>query len=285
MNVTDRILDLSLRKIIIRGRSILGLGSSVPKPSAGVKELLGEEQALAVSALPRHTRGEVSFDGMALVFNDNVALMGMLDEIFIRQNYAFLTDNDRPTILDCGANVGVGIVYLKKLCPNAVIYAFEPDGEAFRCLSENVQRNHLSNVHLYPNAVWVNNEELDFYADGSWGGGLFPKHSSSSASRVAAIDLSEFLQQDIEFLKMDIEGAETVVIQHACARIIKYVKRFFFEWHSMKGERQLLGAILGEFERAGFRYHIKEASPRIAPFVNVPGGNMDSQLDVFLYKV
>ena len=285
MNVTDRVLDLSLRKIINRGRSALGLSGSIPKVSAGVKELLGEQQAMAISSLPRYTKGEVSFDGMTIVFNDNVALLGMLDEIFVRQNYAFVAGNDRPIILDCGANIGVGLAYLKKLCPNAVIYAFEPDGDAFRCLSENVQQNHLTDVHLYPNAVWVKNEELEFFADGSWGGGLFPKSKSDEPFHVAAIDLSEFLGQEIEFLKMDIEGAETAVIQHASAKIIKNVKRFFFEWHSIKGERQLLGKILDEFERSGFRYHIKEASSRHAPFVNVPGGNMDSQLDVFLYKV
>ena len=101
-----------------------------------------------------------------------------------------------------------------------------------------------------------------------------------------AVDISDFLDQPIEFLKMDmdIEGAETEVIQHASAKIIKNVKRFFFEWHSMKGESQLLGKILHEFESAGFRYHIKEASFRSTPFVFTPEGNMGSQLDVFLYK-
>ena len=285
MSLSDRALDLSLRKVISRGRSILGLGGHALKPSAGVNELLGEEQALAIAAMPRYTRGKVSFNNVVLEFNDNVALLGMLDEIYVRQNYAFLTNNDRPVILDCGANVGIGIAYLKRQYPNAVIYAFEPDAEAFRCLSANVERNNFTDVHLHHNAVWIKNQELDFYADGSWGGGLFPKQGSASSSRVTAIDILDFLEQPIEFLKMDIEGAETEVIQHASAKIIKNVKRFFFEWHSMKGEGQLLGKMLHEFENSGFRYHIKEASPRSTPFAYIPGGSMDSQLDVFLYKV
>jgi FkbM family methyltransferase len=285
MSLSDRILDLNLRKVINRGRSILGLGSPALQPSAGVNELLGEEQALTIAAMPRYTRSEVNFNNTVLAFNDNVALLGMLDEIYVRLNYAFLTNNDRPVILDCGANIGVGIAYFKKQCPNAEIYAFEPDGEAFRCLSENVERNNYSNVHLYHNAVWVNNQELDFYADGSWGGGLFPKKGSTSSSRVKAIDISDFLEKPIEFLKMDIEGAETEVIQHASAKIIKNVKRFFFEWHSIKGKNQLLGKILHGFECSGFRYHIKEASSRNTPFAYIPEGSMDSQLDVFLYKV
>lgn len=285
MSLSDRMLDLSLRKVINRGRSILGLSDPGLTPSVGVNELLGEEQALEIAAMPRYTRGEINFDDVVLAFNDNVALLGMLDEIYVRQNYAFSTNNDRPVILDCGANIGVGVAYLKKQCPNAVIYAFEPDAEAFRCLSENIKRNNFPEVHLYRNAVWINNQELDFYADGSWGGGLFPKKGAASSSRVSAVDISDFLDQPIEFLKMDIEGAETEVIQHASAKIVKNVKRFFFEWHSMKGESQLLGKILHEFESSGFRYHIKEASFRSSPFTHIPGGSMDSQLDVFLYKV
>jgi len=287
MSLSDKMLDLSLRKVISRGRSIFGLGDPGLKPSAGINELLGEEQVSAIAAMPRYTRGEANFDNAVFVFNDNVALLGMLDEIYVRRNYAFRTNNDHPVILDCGANIGVGVAYLKKQCPNAVIYAFEPDGEAFRCLSENIKRNNFSDVHLQRNAVWINNQELDFYADGSWGGGLFPKKgsvSSSSSSRVTAVDISDYLNQPIEFLKMDIEGAETEVILHASAKIIKNVKRFFFEWHSMKGEGQLLGKILHEFESSGFRYHIKEASFRSTPFVYIPEGSMDSQLDVFLYK-
>jgi FkbM family methyltransferase len=287
MSLSDRILDLSLRKVINRGRSLLGLGDPGLKPLLGVNELLGEEQASAIAAMPRYTRGEVNIDDVTIAFNDNVALLGMLDEIYVRQNYAFLTSSNRPVILDCGANIGVGVAYLKRQCPNAVIYAFEPDEGAFRCLNENVKRNHFSDVHLYQKAVWINNRELDFYADGSWGGGLFPKKgqaSSSVSSRVTAADISDFLDQPIEFLKMDIEGAETEVIRHASAKIIKNVKRFFFEWHSMKGKSQLLGKILQEFESAGFRYHIKEASLRSRPFAYIPEGSMDSQLDVFLYK-
>lgn len=285
MSLSDRVLDLSLRKVIRRGRSILGLGNSGLKPSVGVNELLGEEQASVIAAMPRYTKGEVGFDNVVLAFNDNVALLGMLDEIYVRRNYAFETNNERPIILDCGANIGVGIAYLKKQCPTAVIYAFEPDVEAFRCLSENVKRNNLLDVHPYHNAVWINHDELDFYADGSWGGGLFPKKGSASSSRIPAVDISDFLDQPVEFLKMDIEGAETKVIQHAIEKIMKNVKRFFFEWHSMKGESQMLGKILHEFEKSGFRYHIKEASFRSTPFAHIPEGSMDSQLDVFLYKV
>jgi hypothetical protein len=52
----------------------------------------------------------------------------------------------------------------------------------------------------------------------------------------------------------------------------------------MKNSNQKLGEFLTFFEKYGFRYHIKEAAVRTSPFLNAPSGEMDSQLDVFVYR-
>lgn len=283
MGLPDTILDLSLRKIVRRGRSVLGFGNPWFKAPAGVAELLGERTAKVIAAMPRRTPGEVEFDGIRLVFNDNVALLGMLDEIFVRQNYLFSAANERPQILDCGANIGVGVAYFKSIFPNAIIHAFEPDETAYRCLAENVARNNYQDVVLHQKAVWTRNEALQFFPDGSWGGGLHAKDGATGVT-VEAVDIGEFLDQRVDFLKMDIEGAESDVIQHVFDRISANVDRFFFEWHSLRNAPQKLGTILREFEEAGFRYHVKEASTRMSPFNATPPGPMDSQLDVFVFR-
>lgn len=283
MSLSDKILDLSLRKIVRRGRSALGLGNPWLKASAEVTELLGDQVARHIAALPRRTPGEVEFNGISLAFNDNVALLGMLDEIFVKQNYLFSCTNDRPLIVDCGANIGVGVAYFKSIFPNAIIHAFEPDETAYRCLVENVERNGYRDVFTNQKAVWVRNEELKFFPDGSWGGGLHAKDSAAAVT-VQAVDILDLLELRADFLKMDIEGAESDVIQHAFDKISANVDRFFFEWHSFRDASQRLGAILKQFEEAGFRYHIKEASTRMSPFSTTPPGPMDSQLDVFVFR-
>ncbi len=283
MSFYQFILDLSLRKIFRKVRSSFGLAIYQFDSISNVDTILGSDQVLRIQKMPRYTNGYAEVDGMQIKFNDNVSFLGMLDEIFIKKNYLFNTKKKSPYILDCGANIGLGVLYFKKMFPSAVIHAFEPDSSAFDCLVWNVKSNNFTDIYLHKKAVWTANEQLEFFSDGSWGGGVFNKKGATK-NIVEAIDINSFLNSPIDFLKMDIEGAENKVIKHAEKFIVKNVDRFFFEWHSMKNSKQKLGEFLTFFEKSGFRYHIKEAAVRTSPFLNAPSGEMDSQLDVFVYR-
>lgn len=279
----DRLLDLSLRKVAFRFRRDV-LRRKVPVVAkASVVELLGQEQYLEISRLDRLREGELVVQGMRISFTDNGALFGMLDEIFVRENYKFVCGTPSPTIIDCGANIGLGVLYFKSLFPDAKIHAFEPDPAAYEKLVANVKGNGFEDVHTYNAAVWIEEGELVFETDGSWGGHI-ADNAGAPGLKVKTRRLDSLLNEKVDFLKIDIEGAESEVIMHSKELIAKNVERMFFEWHSISGEQQRLGEILAFFERKGFRYHIKEASNKPTPFVPRPCGRMDSQLDVFLWK-
>lgn len=55
-------------------------------------------------------------------------------DIFISKEYRFTADNDPPLIFDCGAHIGVSVLYFKKLYPKAKIIAFEPNPVTFKLL-------------------------------------------------------------------------------------------------------------------------------------------------------
>jgi FkbM family methyltransferase len=283
----DRLLDLSLRKIIRRLRRMFqrsDLPVRLPiTAKASVIELLGEKQYREISQLERFKEGELVIQGYSVRFTDNAALFGMLDEIFVRENYKFHCETNSPTIIDCGANIGLSVLYFKSQYPQAVIHAFEPDPGAYEKLVANIKANGFKDVFTYKAAVWIEDGELVFESDGSWGG-----HIGDDASAVGvtinARKLDGLLDKHVDFLKMDIEGAESDVIMHSKELIAKNVEKLFFEWHSLTGQPQRLGEILAFFEKHGFRYHIKEASNRKTPFIYKPVSRMDSQLDVFLWK-
>jgi len=283
----SRLLDLSLRKIIRRIRRMFqrdALPVRLPiTAKASVIELLGNEQYRAISQLDRYKDGELVFQGYSVRFTDNLALFGMLDEIFVRENYKFDCQSESPVIIDCGANIGLSALYFKSQYPNAVIHAFEPDPAAYEKLVANMEANGFKDVFTYKEAVWIEDGELVFETDGSWGGHIGDDASSAGVT-VKARKLDGLLDKHVDFLKMDIEGAESDVIMHTKELIAKNVERLFFEWHSLTGAPQRLGEILAYFEKQGFRYHIKEASNRETPFVYKPVSRMDSQLDVFLWK-
>ena len=54
---------------------------------------------------------------------DAASFVYMYREIFERQIYKFKADTDSPTIIDCGANVGVSTLYFKKTFPGMPHYS------------------------------------------------------------------------------------------------------------------------------------------------------------------
>ena len=122
-----------------------------------------------------------------------------------------------------------------------------------------------------------------FEAEGSWGGHI-RDDQNAVGMKVKTIKLDSLLDRHVDFLKIDIEGAETDVIMQSKELIAKNVSKLFLEWHSVENTPQRLGEILSFFEKHGFRYHIKEALNRPTPFFYTPKGRMDSQLDIFLWK-
>ncbi|MGB7339679.1 MAG: FkbM family methyltransferase, partial [Phototrophicaceae bacterium] len=141
----------------------------------------------------------------------------------------FYSETTTPYILDCGANIGFSILRYKHLFPNAKIVAFEPDPNIFKILEKNIKANHLSDVDLVPSAVWIESGELEFMADNVDGGFLTTQSSSSNSHReftslrVSSINFRDYLQQPVDFIKMDIEGAEYEVLKH-CADLLVNVK-------------------------------------------------------------
>src|SRR5690348_10496292 len=59
-------------------------------------------------------------------------------ELFLEACYFFQPETDSPIIFDCGSNIGMSLLFFKKLYPNARISAFEPDPYTFVILERNV---------------------------------------------------------------------------------------------------------------------------------------------------
>ena len=134
-------------------------------------------------------------------------------------------------------------------------------------------------------AVWdADDETLSFLAEGGAGGRLQERSAQFNYIDVKTTRLKNYLVEEIDFLKIDIEGAEHKVIAD-CADELRFVKNLFIEYHSMENRAQNLHLILEIISKAGFRYHIKEAYITPFPFVerrlNV---GMDLQLNIFCYR-
>ena len=205
--------------------------------------------------IPRYTAAKIMLLGKNLEIADAPSFFSMYNEIFKKEAYKFKTETKKPYIVDCGANIGLSIIYFKKLYPKAEIIGFEPDKRIFDMLKNNVKSFGFSNVQIIQKSLWNKEGETAFFSEGADAGRVADKIETANTTAVMTTSLRGYLGRLVDFLKIDIEGAETAVMED-CADLLINVKNLFVEYHSFGDKEQKLDTLLGILKKAGFRYYI-----------------------------
>jgi FkbM family methyltransferase len=223
--------------------------------------------------------------GRKLLIPDATSFLFIYDEIFVKEIYKFEATKKDPVIIDCGANIGLSILYFKNIYPSAKIIGFEPDPKIFSILKNNISSFDYQDVELINNALWEEEKELDFYSEGADAGRLSNTTDKTSMIKIKAVKLSTFLDSPVDLLKIDIEGAEYAVLKE-CQDKLKNVNKLFVEYHSFLNEEQMLDEILRILKNEGFRYNINQIGiVSKQPFVKVNNySGMDLQMNIFAYR-
>lgn len=190
------------------------------------------------------------------------AFISMFEEIFICQVYFFLSRSRTPIIVDCGSNIGLSILFFKIVYPKAQIIAFEPDLRAFSTLSNNVSNNNFKGIKLLNKAVNNKRGESDFYFDSNKPGSLSMSLSSrggQSVRKVSAVLLSSYIGKRVDFLKMDIEGAETFVVKElfSSGKLYRVSETVIEYHHHIETDKDTLSEILKFLEVENFGYQLR----------------------------
>lgn len=225
----------------------------------------------------------VSIYGHKIKIYDTKELFQSLNEIFIERFYDFPASNNAPYILDCGSNIGLSILFYKLSYPNARVIGFEPDESNFNLLSENIKAFGYSDIYVHKAAIWKENGIVRFSNGGTTSSRI--DAGSADSSDVSCIRLRDYLSSNIDFLKLDIEGAEYEVFQD-CKDLLSNVKNIFIEYHGIYGEEYKFISIISILAEAGFKFYIKEsANIYRSPFLNSDRiGEYDLQLNIFAFR-
>lgn len=241
--------------------------------------------ALKYGRKNRFVKKSVSLFGKKFWVVDTYSFIWQFKEIFVDENYKFSQLSEKPIIYDCGSNVGTSCLYFFRFYPSSKIYAFEPDPVIYSVLKQNINSYKTTNVLPHNSAVWIDNNGVQFTQQGADGSSIFSEGNKIS---VPSIRLKDFLEKEeqIDLLKIDIEGAEYEVIKD-CKDSLGNVKNIFVEYHSYLSTDQKLSDILKIFEDCGFRYFIRQETDRTMPFINrkiKSNPQMDLQLNIYAYK-
>ncbi|MDB5272063.1 MAG: methyltransferase FkbM family [Chitinophagaceae bacterium] len=232
----------------------------------------------------RFSKKQVSFLGYSITVADPLSFVWQFKEIFADEIYYFESNKKNPLIYDCGSNIGMSCLYFKELFPGAVIKAFEADPAIAKLLDDNIKRNNLQQVDLIDKAVWIHNDGVEMASDGADGGSIMTGINKVNIPSVRLRDLLD-KENSIDFLKMDIEGAEIDVIQD-CATVLSKIKNLFIEYHSYSQSGQDLHTLLSILHSNGFRYYTLPVNLRRKPFANRSlDKTMDFQVNIFAYQI
>jgi FkbM family methyltransferase len=223
-----------------------------------------------LSKIRAHHQGQdfaiqhVSAFDLKFLFSDVSLFSYLLTEIFIKQDYCFVSDKRNPLVIDCGSNVGLSILYFKRRYPKARIVGFEPDRATFEILEKNVAANALSEVVLHNCALADREGETELFCDLSAAGSLVTSlrkersPQNVESTKVRTVLLSDYISSEVDFLKVDIEGMEMPVIEElARAGKLSQVREMAIEYHHhIPAGDDTLSHLLKILEINGFGYRI-----------------------------
>lgn len=148
-------------------------------------------------------------------------------------------------VLDCGANVGVFARHAVERGARLVV-AVEISPQNLECLRRNFAAEIAAGrVIVYPKGVWDHDEEREMriYEDQSGGDSValkFPGSRQGPKVVLTTIDhlVAELKLDRIDFIKMDVEGAEKQALAGGKASIEKFRPRMSLALEHTPGDRE-----------------------------------------------
>jgi FkbM family methyltransferase len=122
-------------------------------------------------------------------------------------------------VLDIGANIGYfTLIFAKRVGPTGHVFAFEPEPGNFALLQDNVAANGYSNVTLSRLAVSDRAGRVRLYVDAGNPGDcrIYDSHDRRASLEIETVRLDDYWDPPfgrIDFIKMDIQGAEPAALR------------------------------------------------------------------------
>jgi len=122
-------------------------------------------------------------------------------------------------VVDAGAHIGVFTIIASKLVGDeGKVIAFEPDTENYKKLLKNIKLNKLKNVITSKKGLWSKKTKLKFSDEHTNASSIFfDKTVTKNIIEIPVVSLDEELKKlkikKLDFIKMDIEGAEIEAIK------------------------------------------------------------------------
>ena len=149
-----------------------------------------------------------------------------------------ITLKEKCTILDLGANIGLTMVDFKECYPHSRILGFEMDAQNFTLAQKNIVG--LTDCVIENKAIWHTKSTVQYAIDVAE-----DAYNISDAKaididtrkyrQVEALSMNDVLSQynlsEVDYVKMDIEGAEKALLQNGSRTWLNHINCLNIEIH------------------------------------------------------
>ena len=185
-----------------------------------------------------------------------------LYHVLVSTRYFFEAPTATPRILDCGAGIGLASYYFKTLYPEARITAIEPAPHLRTAARQNFKSTGCPDIELLP-CVLSNQrgvQAFHLHPDRNRGGSLAEPSGQGLAPHksinVRARPLSDLLRDPVDYLRLDVSGIESELLDEAELQL-QNVAHLFVELHdtgSVFADR--LARVFAILQRSGFETRV-----------------------------
>jgi FkbM family methyltransferase len=146
-------------------------------------------------------------------------------------------------VIDAGANIGLSSMFIRAYYPSASLICIEPNKENSAMIYKNLG---YSNFQLIEKALWHQRGYLEEeVSDGAWGIKMVEIEEDINGA-IESTTLTDIMKQfkldNIDYLKIDIEGAEEHIFyqDHNIGQVLEKVTCISIEPHSLEFEKFII---------------------------------------------
>ena len=196
---------------------------------------------------------------------DNLYFPHILDEIHIKGVYREIFEGKKDLIVvDAGANCGLVTQYFREYAKQ--VYAIEPSPEHFEALKKNKEFNEWDNVAVINAGLFGADGEAEVYTNrGNLTMNSLTANYNQGGTKIKTITLETLMKEneidEIDFLKMDIEGSEYPIIKsEGFKRVLPKIKAMVVEFHPWANNNEDYRPLVEIITSAGFTTKQEEVS-------------------------
>ncbi len=195
------------------------------------------------------------------------SLIYSFEELFIYDTYFLELSSNNPTIIDCGSNIGMSVIYFYLIYPKCKITAIEADPTTYSVLVKNIETNNMLNRVNCINTAISNRKkkQITFYINDNEAGSLqmstLPDRVDNKRKiLVSASTLTSVIRKiknKVDLLKIDIEGLEMKVLNELQTQNFRNIDHFIIEYHHhINPAEATFSKLLNILETNNFNYQL-----------------------------